>query len=246
MGGLPTLEEWMDDIRAVLDAVGSERTALLAGVGGTYLTMLFAATYPERTSALVLVDGYARLLGDDDYFPWLWREFPPQEGDEIESGWGQGILLRRLAPKEAMDPVLLRAFAAYERQSASPGMAKAMLQMLYEGDVRNVLPAIRVPTLVIGHANSARVPVEHTRYLGEHIPGARYIELSGDENLPWAGDQVALLSEVQEFLTGMRPNEAPDRVLATVLFTDIVGSTTRVPSLGISAGDRYSGLITRS
>jgi class 3 adenylate cyclase len=232
LGGLPTLEEWMEDIRAVLDAVGSERTALLSGVGASYLTILFAATYPERTSALVLVDGYARLLGDEDYAPSIWREFPTEQGEEIRAGWGQGILLKRLAPKEAEDPGLLRSFAAYERQSASPGMARAMLQLLYEGDIRPVLPAIRVPTLVIGHAQSARIPVELTRYLGDHIPGARYVELLGEENLPWAGDQSTLLSEVQEFLTGVRPHADPDRVLATVLFTDIVGSTQRAAEIG--------------
>lgn len=212
LGGLPALEEWMDDIRAVLDAVGSERTALLSGIGATYLTILFAATYPERTSALVLVDGYARLLGADDYLPWLPRRFPPEEGENIRAGWGQGVLLTRLAPTEAEDPALLRALAAYERQSASPGMAKAMLQLLYEGDVRDVLPAIRVPTLVIGHTSSARIPVKHSRYLGEHIPSARYVELPGQENLPWAGDQARLVAEVQEFLTGVRPHEEPDRV----------------------------------
>ena len=120
-------------------------------------------------------------------------------------------------------------------------MAGAMLKMLYEGDVRKVLPAIRVPTLVIGHAKSARIPVEHPRYLAEHIPGARYLELPGDENLPWAGDQARLLSEVQEFLTGVRPIEEPDRVLATVLFTDIVESTRRATELG---DERWRSLLT--
>jgi class 3 adenylate cyclase len=232
VGGLPTLEEWMDDIRAVLDAIGSERTALLAGIGACYLTILFAATYPERTSALVLVDGYARLLGADDYLPWLPRSFPPQESESIRAGWGTGVVLQRLAPTEAEDPAVLQGFAAYERQSASPGTASAMLRMLYEGDVRNVLPAIRVPTLVIGHARSARIPIDHTRYLAEHIEGARYVELPGAENLPWAGDPGPLLAEVQEFLTGVRPPEESDRVLATILFTDIVQSTQRLAELG--------------
>lgn len=232
LGGFPTLEEWMDDIRAVLDAVGSERTALLSGVGASYLTILFAATYPERTSALVLVDGYARLLGADDYFPAFRREFPTEEAERIRAAWGTGILLRILAPKDAENATLLRAYAAYERQSASPGTAAAMLRMLYAGDVRKVLPVIRVPTLVIGHADSARIPVEHSRFLAEHIPGARYTELPGDENLLWAGDQYAVLAEVQEFLTGMRPPQEPNRVLATVLFTDIVDSTGRAAELG--------------
>jgi class 3 adenylate cyclase len=232
LGGLPTLEEWMDDIRAVLDAVGSERAALLSGVGASYLTILFAATYPERTSALVLVDGYARLLGTDDYLPWLPREFPLEEGENIRAGWGRGILLDRLAPDEAKDPAIVRAFAAHERQSASPGTGRAMLQALYESDVRRVLPAIRVPTLLIAHPEAKRIPVAHSRYLAEHIAGATLVELPGTQNLVWAGDQASLVAEVQEFLTGNRPQEEPDRVLATVLFTDIVGSTQRAAELG--------------
>lgn len=232
LGGLPTLEEWMDDIRAVLDAVGSDRAALVSGIGASYLTVLFAATYPDRTSALVLVDGYARLLGADDYLPWLPRTFSADEGEAIRAGWGSGVLLERLAPNEAKDPAIVRAFAAYERQSASPGTGRAMLQALYEGDVRRVLPAIRVPTLVIAHAQSARIPIKHSRYLAEHIAGATYLELPGNENLPWAGDQAGLVAEIQEFLTGSRPREEPDRVLATVLFTDIVGSTKRAAELG--------------
>src|SRR4051794_27358597 len=140
LGGLPTLEAWMDDIRAVLDAVGSERTALLSGVGASYLTILFAATYPERTSALVLVDGYARLLRAHDYLDDAVREFGPADADRIRSGWGEGVLLRTLAPSAGNDPALVRAFAEYERASASPASAMAMVQMLYEGDVRNVLP----------------------------------------------------------------------------------------------------------
>src|SRR6478735_10988864 len=177
LGGLPTLEEWMDDIRAVLDAVGSTRSALLSGVGACYLTILFAATYPERTSALVLVDGYARLLGDDDYLPSLPRRFAPQEAEAIRAGWGTGVLLSRLAPSEAGDPAVVQAFAAYERQSASPGTATAMLNMLYQGDVRQVLPTIRIPTMVMAHARSARIPVAHSEYLAENIAGARYVEL---------------------------------------------------------------------
>jgi class 3 adenylate cyclase len=240
LGGLPTLEEWMDDIRAVLDAVGSTRTALLSGIGASYLTMLFAATYPERRSALVLVHGYARLLGADDYLPKLPRAIPGEEIESFRAAWGTGILLRLLAPREAQDPAVLQAFAAYERQAASPGTASAMLRMLYEGDVRTVLPAIRVPTLVIGFADATRISVDHARYVGEHIPGARYLELPGDEILAWAGDQPRLLSEIQEFLTGVRPAEEPDRVLATVLFTDIVDSTKRAAAVG---DERWRSLL---
>jgi len=232
LGGLPTLEEWMDDIRAVMDAVGSERAALVSGVGASYLTLLFAATYPGRTSALVLVDGYARLTGAADYFPDLPTVLTEREAESVRSAWGRGILLQRLAPAEYRDPALVRSFGEYERQSASPAMAVAMLRVLYESDLRRVLPAIRVPTLVITHAASARIPLEISRYLAEHITGAHYVELPGSANLIWAGDQLAMVAELQEFLTGVRPAPETERVLATVLFTDIVSSTEQASALG--------------
>lgn len=232
LGGLPTIEEWMDDIRAVMDAVGSERAALVSGVGASYLTLVFAATYPDRTTALVLVDGYARLSGAADYLPELPVVLTPHEAEELRSSWGHGILLKRLAPTEFGDPALVKSFAEYERQSASPGMALAMLRALYASDVRHVLPAIRVPTLVIGHRESARVPLSVSRYLAEHIQGARLLELPGSENLIWAGDQARMAAELQEFLTGIRPMPEAERVLATVLFTDIVASTERAQVLG--------------
>jgi class 3 adenylate cyclase len=231
LGGLPTLEEWMDDLTAVLDEVGSSQTAILSGVGASYLALLFSATYPERTASLALVDGYARLSGADDYLP-LPEVFTDRQIDEIRAGWGQGVLMRRLAPDELGDDKLMQQFAEYERQSASPGMAAAMLHMLYTSDVRHVLPAIRVPTLVISHKESARIPPETSRYLADNIAGARFVELPGSENLIWAGDQSAVIDLVQEFFTGAPPNEQPDRVLATVLFSDIVGSTERAAALG--------------
>jgi class 3 adenylate cyclase len=142
------------------------------------------------------------------------------------------VLLRILAPDEAHDPALLSSFAEYERQSVSPGMAAAMLRLLYEGDVRDVLPAIRVPTLVISHRDSARIPADSTRYLAERIPDARLVELPGNSNLIWAGDQEAVVAEIQEFFTGVRPQREARRMLATILFTDIVGSTAAAAELG--------------
>lgn len=247
-GGLPTLEEWMDDLTAVLDAVGSRQTALLSGVGASYLALLFAATYPERTSALALIDGYARLRGGDDYpMP---DAFTDADVEEIRAGWGQGVLMRRLAPDEMADTALMERFGEYERQSASPGMAAAMLRMLYESDVRHVLSAIRVPTLVMAHTSSVRIPPGCSRYLADHIEGARAVELPGSQNLIWAGDQSAVIDLVQEFFTGVRPTTEPDRVLATVLFSDIVGSTELAAKLGdrrwkelLDAHDELSDLI---
>ena len=231
-GGLPTLEEWMDDIRAVMDAVGSERAALISGAGACYLTLLFAATYPRRTRALVVVDGFARMTGAPDYFPELSQGLTEREMEEARSGWGRGFMLQRFAPSEARDAALTRSFAEYARQSVSPGMAIAMVQLLYESDLRRVLPTIRVPTLTITHAESAFIPPAFGQYLADHIPGARHATLPGSENLIWAGDQARMAAELQEFLTGARPTPETDRVLATVLFTDIVGSTERAGSLG--------------
>jgi class 3 adenylate cyclase len=235
LGGLPTIEDWMDDIRAVLDAVGSTRAALVSGIGASYLTLLFAATYPDRTSALVLVDGYARLAAAPDYFPELPDVLTEREAESLRSSWGRGVLLDRLAPVEARDVELVKSFGEYERQSASPAMAVAMLRALYATDVRDVLAAIRVPTLVIAHAASVRIPLAATRYLADHIAGARFLELPGNENLIWAGDQARMAAELQEFLTGARPVPESERVLATVLFTDIVGSTERASQVGDSA-----------
>jgi class 3 adenylate cyclase len=190
--------------------------------------MLFAASHPERTSSLVLVDAYARA----DYIPK--GEAAARDIEEIRSGWGQGILIRRLAPDEASDAALMQRYAEYERQSVGPGMAAAMLKMLYNSDISHVLPAIRVPTLVIAHDRSARIPTSAGRFIADRIPGARYMEIPGTENLIWAGDQATLVGIVQEFLTGARGIDEPDRFLATVLFSDIVGST----QLAADVGDR--------
>jgi class 3 adenylate cyclase len=196
---------------------------------------LFAATYPERTSALVLVDGYARISAAPDYVPGLRQRLSPAEAEQIRAGWGRGMLLQLMAPEESRDPALRRAFAEYESLSASPGMAVSMLRMLYESDVRHVLPAVRVPTLIVSHSASARIPAVLSGYLAEHIAGARRVEVPGSANLIWAGDQDRVLAEIQEFLTGMRPHDQPDRVLATVLFTDIVDSTRLAAQVGDAA-----------
>ena len=232
LGGLPTLEEWMDDIRVVLDEVGSQRTALVAALGAGYLTMLFAATYPQRTAGLVLVDGYARLTGTEDYFPDLPNSMSEAAVGQVREAWGHGGMLRAFAPAEYRNPDLVRRYGWYERQSASPAEAFAIGRVMYDSDVRHVLPAIRVPTLVITHAESARIPPALGRYVADHIPGALHLEVPGSDNFLWAGDQARLASEIQQFLTGVRPEPETERVLATVLFTDIVGSTQHARELG--------------
>jgi class 3 adenylate cyclase len=231
-GTLPTLDDWTDDIRAVLDAVGSRHTVLVSGAGGSYFTILFAATYPERAAALVLVDGNARISAAPDYVAGLVPSLPASDAERIATGWGRGALLELLAPEEATDPVVRRSYAEYEALSASPGFAVAMIRLLYESDVRNILPAVRIPTLIVSHTGSRRIPPSLSAYMADRIPGAKHVQLDGTASLIWAGDQDAVLGEIQEFLTGIRSQPEPDRVLATVLFTDIVDSTGWVAKLG--------------
>ncbi len=227
---LPTLEQRMDDVRAVLDAVGSENAALLGHSEGGSMSVLFAATYPERSRALVLVGAFAKRLRSDDY-PWA----PSLEErlatiEEVERDWGAGLDITDYAPQE--DPALLEWYSTCLRRSASPGAAAALLLMNSQIDTRHVLPTIRVPTLVLARTGDRDVTVAEGRWLASQIPGARFVELPGDEHLLWAGDQDRLLAEIEEFLTGTRSAPDSDRVLSTVLFTDIVGSTERARELG--------------
>jgi len=233
---IATLEERMDDLRAVMDAAGSQRAAVYGGSEGGALSILFAATYPDRVSALVLYGAYPRMAWAPDYPDGVPDELWDQELPNFEQSWGRdreaaGLLLYTVAPNHADDPVFRRAHARWERLSASPGAAVAVLQMIHDIDVRHLLPTIRVPTLVLyrtadaGHAAGSR-------YLGAHIPGAKVVELEGNEYFPYLGDQDAILDEIEEFLTGVRRAPVPDRALATVLFTDIVSSTQRAAALG--------------
>ncbi len=224
---LPTLEQRMDDVRAVMDAVGSERAALFGISEGGPMSVLFAATYPERTSALVLYGAYARHPAQG-----LTTEQRQPFQDAMERSWGQGTAMGMFAPSRAEDHQFKQWWARFERLGASPGAAVAILRMAVEIDIRHVLPTIRVPTLILHRAEERVLPVEEARYMAEHIPGAKYVELPGTDHCEWVGDSDAILDEIQEFLTGVRPAPEPDRVLATVLFTDIVGSTQRAAELG--------------
>ena len=238
ISSLPALQEWMDDLRAAMDAAGFERATLLANLAGGFMASVFAATYPERVNALVLVDCFARLLEAPDYpvgAPLSERE---ETVRRMEDEWGRSFMLDLFAPSVAADRRIRDAWGRYERASASPGSVQAMVQMIYGTDIRTVLPTIRVPTLVIGRGGGERIA--HSRYLAAHIPDARYVELQGADNLIWAGDQETMVSEIQEFVTGVRPAPEPDRVLSTVLFTDIVGSTREAARLG---DQRWRGLL---
>jgi class 3 adenylate cyclase/pimeloyl-ACP methyl ester carboxylesterase len=230
--GVPTLEERMEDLTAVLDAAGAERAALFGASEGAPMSALFAATHVERVIALVMYGSYAKGSWAEDY-PWAPTPEQTAAGAElIEEGWGQGFWLDVYAPSFAEDPKLVRWWARYERQAASPTMAKAISQLATEVDVREILPAIRVPTLVVHRKGDIAVPVEGARYIAERIPGARLVELDGCDHFPFAGDVNALIDEVESFLTGSPPVRPVDRRLLTVLFTDIVDSTRRAATLG--------------
>lgn len=233
LAALPTLEQWSDDVRTVMHAAGSKRAALLGvSAGGGQMAMLFAATHPEQTSALILLGSSARRLRDVDY-PWgLPRDRLLRALERIEELWGTGGNLDFIAQSVAHDERFRRWFGRFERLAVGPRAAPAVLAFELESDLRGVLPAIRVPTLVLHRAGDHYIRVGHGRYLAEHIPGAKYVELPGDDHLFHVGDTEAMLGEIEEFLTGMRPVPEIDRVLATVLFTDIVGSTERAAALG--------------
>ncbi len=230
--GMPTLEQRMDDVRAVMDDIGSDRASLLGYSDGGPMTMLFAATYPARTSAVVLFVTTPRFTGTTDFAPGYWIERQTMEALERgASQWGKGESLRAFGASVVDQPWARDMMGRWERLSVSPSGVRALLEMDREIDVRPALSAIRAPTLVIHRADDHAIPVDCGRYLAEHIAGARYFEQPG-EHLLGLGDAEALADEVEAFLTGAQPVREPDRVLATVLFTDIVGSTERAAELG--------------
>ena len=229
---IPTLEQRMDDVRAVMDAVGSERAALFGVSEGGPMSMLFAATYPERTVALVLFGTYARGSWAEDY-PWGRRlEELNAQLTGIRAAWGTGASITRYAPSLAGDESFRQWWAALERTAASPGAATALIRMNADIDARHVLDAIRVPTLVLHRRDDQAFKVEQGRYIAERVPGAKYVELPGADHIPMAGDTDRLVDEIEEFLTGVRHGAEHNRVLATVLFTDVVKSTEHAATLG--------------
>ena len=239
---LPSLEERMDDLRAVMDAAGSQRAAVFGFSEGGNLGVLFAASHPERTRALVLFGTFAKRLRSPDY-PWAPTvEERRRQFERVEREWSLGMNLEQYVPSKLGDEAFLRRLAAYFRSAASPGAAVALLRMNTEIDIRQVLPAIHVPTLVMHRSGDRSVNVEEGRWMAAQIPDARFVELPGEDHMPWVGDQDSILDELQEFLTGDRPEREPDRVLATVLVTDIVGSTQHAARLGDRA---WSELLAR-
>ena len=232
---LPTLEQRMDDVRAVMDEVGSERAALMGHSEGGNMCVLFAATYPERTEALITFGIYVKRVRSTDY-PWAPTPEARQEWlDLLAGGWGGTVDLSTIAPSVAEDDAFARWWARYLRMSAEPQAAVALGRMNTEIDVRAVLPTIRVPTLILHNIGDRDVKIEEARYIASRIPNARLVEFPGADHIPWTDGAEAILDEVEAFVTGARPRVEPDRVLATVLFTDIVDSTGLAGRMGDAA-----------
>ena len=218
---LPTLEQRMDDVRAVMEAVGSDRAALLGASEGGPMCLLFAATYPERTLGLVLWGCFARYDWRRSFIGRYWGgETVDDALDRLEREWGDGGDLAAMAPSLAGDEAARRAWGRAQRLAATPTAARALLRMMLDVDVRPLLPAIRVPVVIMHRADEVAVDVSHSRYMADHIPGARYVELPGSDHLPWIGDAEPIMAEIQELVTGTRPEPEPDRVVATVMFVD--------------------------
>lgn len=214
---LPTLEERMDDVHAVLDAVNSPRAVICGVSEGGPMSAVFAATYPEMTLALVMIGTYARRIRDESY-PWgTTIERHKEFLKEIEDSWGGPVGLEERAPSVANDPVFRDWWSTYLRMSASPGAAVAMTKMNAQIDVRSVLPSVRVPALVLHRTGDTCLRVEEGRYVASRIPGAHFVELPGVDHLPFVGDQEAMLMEIERFVTGLRGAPEQDRVLATIL-----------------------------
>ncbi|HEX8053475.1 MAG TPA: adenylate/guanylate cyclase domain-containing protein [Thermoleophilaceae bacterium] len=244
------LEDQIDDVLAVMDAAGVERAGVFAQLEGCMMASLFAGTHPDRVSSLVLYAPFARLTRAPGYEIGLTRE----ERDEQIIGpslaqWGEGTRGIPIAPSLADDPEFVEWFGKLERLTSGPGLMQRMMDLNSETDVRSILPEVRVPTLVMSRPATEFFDHAHAVYVADHIPGARLLELPGNDIFVAGGDVEPLISEIEEFFTGTRRRRPPDRVLATVLFTDIVGSTERAAQLGDSGWrqllDRHNDLVRR-
>jgi pimeloyl-ACP methyl ester carboxylesterase len=240
---LPTMEERMDDIRAVMDAAGLERASIIGFSEGGALAMLFAATYPERTNSLVLWGTYASMIRRPGYEWGLTQEDLDVAAAAYLERWGTGVGLGRFAPSRAHDPATRRWWGRFQRMAASPAAAVALLRMNSQIDIRGALSAISAPTLILHRRDDVIAPFGHAEYLAEHIRGARLVAFEGSDHWPWiGGDLDQIIAEIEEFLTGARGAPDPERALATVLFTDIAGSTERAVAVG---DDRWRELLQR-
>lgn len=244
---LPGLEERMDDLRAVMDAVNSERAVLFGHSEGGNLCVLFAATFPQRTEALILAGSYAARIWSPDY-PWAptWEE-RLLKIEETERSWGDPELARAIAPSRIDDPAFRSWIQRYFRLSASPRAAAALMRMNSMIDVRPVLSSIRSPTLLLYRRDDRDVLADEGRYMASKIPGSQFVELDGADHLFYAGDSESLIGEIESFVTGRRSTVPHDRVLSTVLFTDVVASTETAARMGDLAWrdliERHNALV---
>jgi class 3 adenylate cyclase len=224
VSGVPALEQRMDDVRAIMDDIGSERAVLFGFSEGCAMSVLFGATYPERGTKLILFGGFTHPLA----------AARPDWILERVKAWGTGAMINAVIPSMAGNPDAVAQFAKFERLSASPGAIKALMQMNALIDVRSVCPVVRVPTLVLQRQTDALISAERGRGLAAQIPDAKYIEYPGSDHAFWSGDVEAMIGDVQEFVTGARDSAADEleRILATVLFTDIVDSTRSAAEAG--------------
>ncbi len=235
---LPTLEQRLDDVRAVMEAVGSERAVLLGVSEGGPMCSLFAATYPERTEALIMIGSYARRLRDDDY-PWgPTREERDAFCQRIVDEWGGPVGLEERAPSKIGDPAFREWWASYLRMGASPGAAIALTRMNAEIDIRGVLPSIKVPTLVLHRAGDRCLRVEEGQYLASHISGATFVKLEGDDHLPFVGDQDAMLNEIEQFIARTHSRQPAGLVLASIVTirSDATGADLGAPAPRVRTG----------
>jgi len=229
---MPSLEVRMDDVRAVMDAVGSERAALFGYSEGGAMCALFAATYPARASALIMGGAFSRRTQAPDY-PWgPTRAQSLAFADEVERNWGGDVGMEARWPSQVRDERCRQWWGRWLRSSASPAAAATLLRMNMEIDIRHVLPAVRVPTLLLHSRNDRVIDFGASQYMYERIAGAKLVELHGIDHVPWGCDSDVILDEIEEFLTGTRLGAEPDRLLVTVMFTDIVKATERAAVLG--------------
>jgi pimeloyl-ACP methyl ester carboxylesterase/class 3 adenylate cyclase len=236
----PTMDEQVDDIRAILDETGCQRAVLAGNWAGCAPALVFAATHPGRVESLILLGGFARLRAGAGYPQGLDQPAIDQIADAVLGTWGTGADLDLVAPTVAADDNFRRWYAQVQRMSASPATAAAMARQWTEVDVRSVLPTIRVPTLVTARADTAIFSAHLSRYLADHIAGAKYIEFPGADLFHFVGNADQVLDAIEEFVTGMRPLPSPDRFLGTVLFVDVAGSTQLAAEIGDS---RFRELI---
>jgi class 3 adenylate cyclase len=247
--GIAGLEERMDDVRSVMDAVGIERAHLLGVSEGGPMSILFAATFPDRTMSLTLCGSFASFVRTEDH-PWMpTREERAHNRERVDAVWGQGRVIGNMFPVGEVTPEINERLAAAELRSASPGAVVQLLEMNDDIDVRAILPTIAIPTLVVHNTGDATVPYPSGEYLAEHIPGARLISQEIEGHISTNPAWLEWLADFEEFTTGARPAEFTDRVLSTVLFSDIVGSTDHASTIGDDAWrrllDRHDEIVSR-